>query len=73
MTDALLQQQAELDYLFKELAIKHADKFRGASSPEVRLLTMFGITLLQTDATNRLKERLSAATPSDVEAKYPDL
>jgi len=74
MTDALLQQQAELDYLFRELAIKHADRFRGVSSPEVRLLTMFGITLLQTDATNRLKDRLAAApTPSEVEAKYPDL
>ncbi len=68
MTDALMSQQKELDYLFRELAIKHAGKFSGTSEPEVRLLMMFGMTLLQTDATNRLKER---AKPD--EDKYGDL
>jgi len=68
MTDALMTQQKELDYLFRELAIKHAGKFSGTSEPEVRLLMMFGMTLLQTDATNRLKERVKPA-----EDKYGDL
>jgi len=69
MTDALMTQQKELDYLFRELAIKHAGKFAGTSEPEVRLLMLFGMTLLQTDATNRLKERM----PKEAEEKYSDL
>jgi len=69
MTDALMTQQKELDYLFRELAIKHANKFAGTSEPEVRLLMLFGMTLLQTDATNRLKERM----PKEAEEKYSDL
>ena len=70
MTDALMSQQKELDYLFRELAIKHANKFSGTSEPEVRLLMLFGITLLQTDATNRLRERMP--TPNTTE-EYADL
>ncbi len=68
MTDALMTQQKELDYLFRELAIKHAGKFSGTAEPKVRLLMMFGMTLLQTDATNRLKERVKPE-----EDKYGDL
>jgi hypothetical protein len=70
MTDALMTQSKELDYLFRELAIKHAPKFSGTSEPEVRLLMLFGMTLLQTDATNRLRERVA---PKDAEDKYADL
>lgn len=70
MTDALMTQQKDLDYLFRELAIKHASKFSGTSEPEVRLLMMFGMTLLQTDATNRLKERMPATRATE---DYADL
>jgi hypothetical protein len=72
MTDALMTQQKDLDYLFRELAIKHANKFSGTSEPEVRLLMMFGMTLLQTDATNRLKERLGTSA-TRVSEEYADL
>jgi hypothetical protein len=72
MTDALMTQQKDLDYLFRELAIKHASKFSGTSEPEVRLLMMFGMTLLQTDATNRLKERLGTSA-TRVSEEYADL
>jgi hypothetical protein len=70
MTDTLMAQQKELDYLFRELAIKHANKFSGTSEPEVRLLMLFGITLLQTDATNRLRERMPATSATE---EYADL
>jgi transposase-like protein len=73
MTDALMTQQKELDYLFRELAIKHASKFSGTSEPEVRLLMLFGMTLLQTDATNRLRERMPASAPTEAADKYADL
>lgn len=76
MTDMLMAQQAELDYLFRELAIKHAPRIGQATSPEARLVMLFGITLLQTDAMNRLKDRASAALPTPTEEtteKYADL
>jgi transposase-like protein len=73
MTDALMTQTKELDYLFRELAIKHASKFSGTSEPEVRLLMLFGMTLLQTDATNRLRERMPASAPTETAEKYADL
>ena len=73
MTDALMAQTKELDYLFRELAIKHASKFSGTSEPEVRLLMLFGMTLLQTDATNRLRERMPESAPTETAEKYTDL
>jgi hypothetical protein len=73
MTDALMAQQAELDYLFRELAIKHAPRMGEATSPEARLVMLFGITLLQTDAMNRLKERTMATTTEETTEKYADL
>ena len=72
LTDALLQQQQELDFIFREIAIKHADRFKGTSEPEMRLITLFGITLLQTDATNRLRERLPKV-PEQTAEKFANL
>ena len=71
MTDALMQQQKELDFLFKEIAIKHADRLSVTTEPEVRLMMLFGIAVLQTDATNRMKE--AAAAAATVTEKYADL
>jgi hypothetical protein len=71
MTDALLQQQQELNLIFKEIAIKHADKFQQSTEPEIRLLLLFGMTVLQTDATNRLRQRMTP--PKDVADQYKDL
>ena len=74
LTDALLQQQQELDYIFKELAIQYGDSFKGTSRPEVRLAFLFGMTLLQTDSTNRLKDRLKPKTVGEeTNKKYADL
>ncbi len=73
MTDALMAQQAELDYIFRELAIKHAPRVGQSTSPEARLLMIVGLTMLQTDATNRLRERTSRATNAETTEKYADL
>ena len=66
LADALLQQQQELDYIFKELALSYSDTFTKASSPEMRLATLFGMTLLQVDTRNRIREMRP-------EEKYDDL
>jgi hypothetical protein len=66
LANALLQQQQELDYIFKELALSYSDTFTKASSPEMRLATLFGMTLLQVDTRNRIREMKP-------EEKYDDL
>ena len=63
----------DLEVDLGERAIKHASKFSGTSEPEVRLLMLFGMTLLQTDATNRLRERMPASAPTETAEKYADL
>jgi hypothetical protein len=67
LTDALLQQQQELDYIFKELAIEYADKFNTATRPEIKLLMTFGMAVLSVDSQNRLREHIKP------EEKYADL
>ena len=68
LTDALLQQQQELDYIFKELALTYQDKFKSTTRPEIKLLSMFGMTLLSVDAQNRMREAMKKP-----EEKYADL
>ena len=67
LTNALMQQQQELDYIFKEMALTYSDTFTKASSPEMRLAMLFGMTALQVDSRNRVRE---VAEP---EEKYEDL
>jgi len=67
LTDALLQQQQELDYILKELAIEYADKFNTATRPEIKLLMTFGMAVLSVDSQNRLREHIKP------EEKYADL
>lgn len=67
LTDALLQQQQELDYIFKELAIEYADKFNTTTRPELKLLTMFGMAVLTVDSQNRIRDTLKP------EETYADL
>ena len=73
MTEALMVQQKELDFIFRELAIKHSSRFSATTEPEVKLLMIVGMTLLQTDASNRLKERLGQSQRSETTDKYSDL
>ena len=67
LTDALIQQQQELDYIFKELAIDYAGKFSTTTRPEVKLLMAFGMAVLTVDSQNRLRESLKP------EEKFADL
>jgi hypothetical protein len=67
LTDALLQQQQELDYIFKELAIEYADKFSTTTRPELKLLSMFGMAVLTVDSQNRIRDTLKP------EETYSDL
>jgi hypothetical protein len=71
LTDGLIAQQKELDFIFRELAIKHSRKFGKVVEPEVRLLMLFGMAVLQTDATNRVRDRL--ASPASTTDKFDDL
>ena len=72
LTDALMQQQQELDYIFKEIAIEYADSVQTAMRPELRLGMLFGMTVLQVDSQNRIRERLAAAREAPQE-KFSDL
>jgi len=46
--------------------LNYSDTFTKASSPEIRLATLFGMTLLQVDTRNRIREMKP-------EEKYDDL
>jgi hypothetical protein len=73
LTDALLQQQQELDYIFKEIAIQYSDNFKVSLRPEVRLALLFGFTVLQVDSTNCIKERIKPKAAPEITTKYNDL
>lgn len=60
LTDGFIQQQQELDMIFREIAIEYAPMFKITAKPELRLLMMFAMTAVQTDSSNRLKEALKA-------------
>jgi hypothetical protein len=74
----LLTQKQELDMIFRELAIDYAPKFTFQSRPEVRLAMLYGMTLLQTDNSNRIKDYIAQRTAEQtveqpVEEKFADL
>ena len=80
-TDNLIQQQHELDMIFREIAIEYAPMFKMTNKPELRLAMVFTMTLIQTDSLNRLKDSFSKqqftkSEPeenSSPEQKYNDL
>jgi len=76
-TEQLLSQKQELDMIFRELAIDYAPKFTFQTRPELRLAMLYGMTLLQTDNQNRIREfvesRASAEVPQTQEEKFGDL
>lgn len=76
-TEQLLAQKQELDMIFRELAIDYAPKFTFQTRPEIRLAMLYGMTLLQTDNSNRIREfiesRATAEVPETQEQKFGDL
>lgn len=73
----LMTQRQELDMIFRELAIDYAPKFTFQSRPEVRLAMLYGMTLLQVDNTNRIKDfvesKAEATIPETTEQAFADL
>jgi len=65
-TAQLVAQKQELDMIFRELAIDYAPRFTFQTRPEVRLLMLYGMTLLQTDNNNRIKEFIEARSKVEV-------
>lgn len=68
----LREQDRELTMIMKEIALNQWERVKDLDSPEMRLGSMFCLTLLQTDAVNRMKALRSApqtpVNPSVVEA-----
>lgn len=64
--DNLVSQKQELDMIFRELAIDYAPKFTFQTRPEVRLCMLYGMCLLSTDNTNRIKEFVDARSAQTV-------
>lgn len=60
LTEGFVQQQQELDMIFREIAIEYAPMFKITAKPELRLAMIFAMTAVQTDSTNRLKEVMKA-------------
>ena len=80
-TDNLIQQQQELDMIFREIAIEYAPMFKMTNKPELRLAMVFTMTLIQTDSLNRLKDSFAnqqfskskSEENTSPEQKYEDL
>lgn len=53
--EQLRQQDTEVSMIMKELAIDQWETLKGMNSPEMRLGALFCLTLIQTDAGNRMK------------------
>jgi hypothetical protein len=65
-TAQLVAQKQELDMIFRELAIDYAPRFTFQTRPEVRLVMLYGMTLLQTDNNNRIKDFIEARSKVEV-------
>jgi hypothetical protein len=71
--DNLVAQKQELDMIFRELAIDYAPRFTFQTRPELRLAMLYGMTLLQVDNTNRIKDYIETASKESVDEKFGDL
>lgn len=75
--ETLMSQKTELDMIFRELAIDYAPKFTFQTRPEIRLAMLYGMTLLQVDNTNRIKDyvasKQSAEVPAQTQEAFADL
>ena len=73
----LTSQKQELDMIFRELAIDYAPKFTFQTRPEVRLCMLYGMCLLSTDNTNRIKEfvesKSAQSVPEETAERFGDL
>ena len=73
--DRLREQERELTMIMKEIAMNQWERVRALDSPEMRLGSLFCLTLLQTDAVNRMKQAVKpdARVPANVVSAHADL
>ena len=67
-TQQLREQDEEITMCLKEIAINEWERLKAFDSPQIRLGTLFCMTLLQTDARNRMYEVLNKVVNAPVSA-----
>ena len=72
LTENFINQQQELDMIFREMAIEYAPMFKMTTRPELRLAMCFTMTLLQTDSLNRIKDSFDNKKSSNDEKPTPE-
>lgn len=70
-TQQLRQQDEEIGMIMKELAIQQWERLKAFDSPSTRLGMLFCMTLVQTDARNRLNDQMRV--PEHVQQQHADL
>ena len=76
-TEQLQEQDEEITMCLKEIAINEWERLKAFDSPQIRLGSLFCMTLIQTDARNRMNDQLrkvvSAPVNPSVAAANEDL
>jgi len=67
-TQQLREQDEEITMCLKEIAINEWERLKAFDSPQIRLGTLFCMTLMQTDARNRMSEALQKVVNAPVNA-----
>ena len=67
-TQQLREQDEEITMCLKEIAINEWERLKAFDSPQIRLGTLFCMTLMQTDARNRMGEALQKVVNAPVNA-----
>ena len=67
-TEQLKEQDEEITMCLKEIAINEWEKLKALDSPQIRLGSLFCMTLVQTDARNRMGEQLRRVVQAPVNA-----
>ena len=67
-TEQLKEQDEEITMCLKEIAINEWERLKAFDSPQIRLGSLFCMTLMQTDARNRMGEQLRRVVQAPVNA-----
>lgn len=65
-TEQLKEQDEEITMCLKEIAINEWERLKALDSPQIRLGSLFCMTLIQTDARNRMGDQLRRVVSSPV-------
>jgi hypothetical protein len=67
-TEQLKEQDEEITMCLKEIAINEWERLKAFDSPQIRLGSLFCMTLMQTDARNRMGDQLRRVVQAPVNA-----